>query len=292
MKKFLALILALLLVLSLVGCGNDVGNEGDGAENSSVEAVGNEVTGLEGEIVVNTDEYAISYKIGSIEEDYYDYLLMFENKSDVGKDFQLDGLFLDGVWARDTSGNNFFCNVPPKGIGEIPLVLYDDFHKELGICGTDIEVIIAIYLEKTLDDERLERFHIYPFGEEPATIFEREMQPTDIVLVDSEDVSLIVTGYGDENYPDDITVSLLLENWKDNDIWIDVESVYVNDILCGAIVGEKFIHAGGVTFNSFRFYDGFNSLADVEIEEIVFTLQIGNENNSTPFIEDTITLKP
>ena len=37
--------------------------------------------------------------------------------------------------------------------------------------------------------------HIYPLGEEKAAVFSREGQPTDITIVDNDNVSVIVTGY-------------------------------------------------------------------------------------------------
>ena len=65
---------------------------------------------------------------------------------------------------------------------------------------TDIELTFKVYDSNdwSADPVGKETIHVYPYGEENAVAFVREAQATDNVIIDNDYVTVIVTGYEDD----------------------------------------------------------------------------------------------
>ena len=143
------------------------------------------------------------------------------------------------------------------------------------------------------EETALETVHIYPYGDDKASTFTREPQPTDQVLVDNEYATAIVTGYTeDSNWG--YTVNLFFINKSDKEVMFSVNDASVNGYMADPFFA-KAVMAGKCAFASMSWSDSTlekNSIA--EIEEIEFTLRIYDNNDwlAEAFAEENITLNP
>lgn len=80
--------------------------------------------------------------------------------------------------------------------------------------------------------------HLYPYGENEATVFTREPRETDNVLVDNDSLTITVIGYnGEEKYYGNdgyyrngyYDIYLYFDNKTNDELMISVEEEYVND---------------------------------------------------------------
>lgn len=160
---------------------------------------------------------------------------------------------------------------------------------------TDIELTFRVYDSNDwlADNVARETVHIYPYGKDKATAFEREAQPGDKILVDNDSAAVIVTGYE----PDDFwgyTVQLYLVNKTDSALMFAVDEASVNGFMTDPFWASS-VNAGKVKFSSISWTKSAleeNSITDVD--EIEMTLKIYDVENWTSgnVFNGKVTLEP
>ncbi|MBQ8836869.1 MAG: hypothetical protein IJ002_05105 [Clostridia bacterium] len=257
MKKILALILSIVTVFSFAACGDT--NDGDIADTSAAENIDTsadaadtvaDTTAMEDvaettaaqtdakdtlaidETVVIDNEYCTVTLTGIEEDDFWgtSIKVKLENKSaDKNYSFNVNDATINGVYLSAS----LYADVKAGKKANDEITLYVEDIEELDIGQyTDIAITLSVSdADDWMADPVVnETFHVYPYGEENASVFAREAQPTDLVLIDNEYVTLTLTGYEEE---DEIwqtyDAKLFIVNKTDKNLSIDANDVYVND---------------------------------------------------------------
>lgn len=211
MKRLAALLLAFTLLFSLAACGGDVtGNNTNSSENNSTnssqnESTNNGQTNNKNEIsfteIVAIDNDECTIKITDIDPDNlwgYTLKVQLENKS-VEKTYMysVESASINGVQC-----DPFFATEVAAGKKSNNEISFTDSDLEDNGIGdyTDIELTFRVYDSDDwiADEIARETVHVYPYGEDKATIFVRETQANDNVIIDNDYVTVIVTGYEDD----------------------------------------------------------------------------------------------
>lgn len=299
MKKLTALLLALVLILSLSACGgatdtnhgtNPSQSENNKHENNTDK---NEISFTE---VVAVDNGECLIKITEIEPDnFWGYTLkaQLENKSaDKTYMFSVESAAINGVQCDPLFASEVAAG--KKAMEEIHFS--DEELKENGVGDfTDIELTFRVYDSNdwTADAVAKETVHVYPYGEDKAVKFVREAQASDKVLVDNEYVTVIVTGY-ENNEIWGYTVNLFLLNKTDKEVMFSVDEASVNGFMADPFYANS-VTAGKCAFSSMSWSD--TTLAEngiTAVKEIEFKLRAYNYENwlSDDFANETVTLNP
>ena len=304
MNKKISFLLVLLLALCLTACastesGGKVSNSPAGsqgeldAEKPKPEEKSPEITFKE---LTMIDNEACIVKISDIDPDnMWGFTLKanLENKSqDKTYMFAVQSAAVNGV----QSDPLFAKEVAPGKKANEDIIFMDSALQENEIGAfTDIELTIRVYDSNDwlAEEAALETVHIYPYGEDKASTFTRELQPTDQLLIDNEYATAIVTGYTEDSIWG-YTVNLFLVNKSDKEVMFSVKDASVNGYMADPFFA-KAVTAGKCAFGSMSWSDSTleeNSIA--EIEEIEFTLRIYDNNDwlAEAFAEENIILNP
>ncbi|PKM39615.1 MAG: hypothetical protein CVV04_09550 [Firmicutes bacterium HGW-Firmicutes-9] len=313
MKRIVVAIMAFLLAFSFVGCGSSSSEELIAQEEKEITKVSNAIEESEPAVVeksepepevaeisfneitaVDNDECVI--KITGIDPDNlwgYTVKINLENKS-ADKTYMfsvqnaaINGVEIDPLFATEVAAGK-------KSNNEVSFS--DDTLKEIGINEvTDIELTFNVYDSNDwmADAVALETVHVYPIGEEKATIFERVSQPTDTVLFDNESISVIVIGYTYDSIWG-YTVNLYLANKTDMPLMYAVDEVSVNGYMADPFWAKE-VQPGKVAFATMSWSDTTfeeNGITQVEEIEMIFSVYDSNDWMADKLINETITLKP
>ncbi len=160
---------------------------------------------------------------------------------------------------------------------------------------TDIELGFRVYdsddwlADKVVD----ETFHIYPLGEENAVRYEREPQESDIVLTDTDDVKMTVTGFEE----DDIwgyTLNVFLENKTEREAMFTVDDASVNGYMLDPF-WSKSVPAGDCAYSSMSWSDSkLEENGISEVSEIEMTVRVYDFDDwlADDFVRETVTVNP
>lgn len=304
MKRKISILLALLLAFCLTACGDTEsgGNPSStptssqgkpDAEKPKPEEKSPEITFQELTVI---DNDACTVKITGIDpDDTWGFTLKanLENKSKdktymfAALSAAVNGVQSDPLFAKEVAPGK-------KAIEDISFMDSALQENEVGEF-TDIELTIRVYDSNDwlAEETALETVHIYPYGEDKASTFTREPQPTDQVLVDNEYATAIVTGYTEDSIWG-YTVNLFFINKSDKEVMFSVNDASVNGYMADPFFAMA-VTAGKCAFGSMSWSDSTleeNSIA--EIEEIEFTLRIYDNNDwlAEAFAEENITLNP
>ncbi len=235
-------------------------------------------------------------KITGIEPDNmwgYTIKALLENKSaDKTYMFAVETASINGVQC-----DPFFATEVAAGKkSNADISFTDDTLEENGITTyTDIELAFRVYDSNdwSADAVAKETVHIYPYGEDQATKFVREAQPSDTVILDNDDVSVIVTGYEkDEIWG--YTVNLFLLNKTDKNVMFSVDEAFVNGFMADPFYAAS-VSAGKCAFSSMAWSDTtFEENGITEVETIEFQLRAHDNDNwsGDDFANESITLNP
>lgn len=302
MKKLLTLFVALVMVLSLVACGEktitpDTNNETKpsqvAGDTNDVNTENNEISFAE---VVAVDNAECSIKITGIDpDDLWGYTLnaQLENKSaDKTYMFSVDSAAINGV-----QSDPFFASEVAAGKKSNEEITFSTDELEKNGVGeiTDIELTFRVYDSDdwTADDVANETVHIYPFGEDKAVDFVRELQASDNVIIDNENVTVVVTGY-EEDEIFGYTVNLFLVNKTDKNIMFSADEASVNGFMADPFYATS-VSAGKCAFSSMSWSDTtFEDNGITNVEKIEFTLRAYDADDwlADDFANETITLNP
>lgn len=312
MKKFTSILLVIVMLLSLVACGgnttpsdnrmtsspdesdtNTPSSSENGNDNVGDKKDENQITFTE---VTAVDNDECSIKITGIDVDnFWGFTLkeQLENKSaDKTYMFSVESAAINGVQC-----DPFFASEVAAGKKSNNEISFTDNTLEKNGVGdyTDIELTFRVYdsNEWTAEPVAKETIHIYPYGEDKAVQFVRESQSNDNIIIDNDFVTVIVTGY--EN--DEIlgyTVNLYFLNKTDKDVMFSVDEASVNGFMADPFYATTVI-AGKCAFGSM--YWSNSTLEDngiTTVEEIEFKMRAYDSNDflGDDLANEVITLKP
>lgn len=320
MKKLIALLLALVLMLSFAACGGEKKTGSDEEqkptqsqnktdeekpEESKPEASEPEATIPTDdennqdetpftEIVVVDNEQCL-IKITGIENDImwgYSLKVYLENKSaDQTYMFSVDDAAINGVQTQTL----FATEVAPGKKANESLIFMEDM-SEYGIGDfTDIELAFCVSDSEDWQADPVTEasVHVYPYGEDKATQFTREAQTSDLTLVDNEYVTAIVTGYEEDEIWGH-TVQLYLVNKTDKTLMFSAGESSVNGFMIDALLADT-VSAGRCAFGSLVL-DGtaMEESGITEMEEIEFMLQVYDLDDMSAeyVVNESVTLNP
>lgn len=315
MKKFVAFLLIGILMVSISACdlsdletptissptidipaidpNQDVANNTESLAPEVTDNIAQEIT-FEEIVVVDNEQCAI--KITDIDKDNmwgYTLKVYLENKS-------ADKTFMFSVVSASVNGvdsDPLFAQEVAAGKKSNASISFMDSALEDYNIGefTDILLNFRVYDSDDwfADDIATTSVHVYPYGEDNATKYVREQQPTDTVLVDNEYASVIVTDYDPDNLWG-YTANIYIVNKTDTTIMVSVDDASVNGYMLDPFFATSVI-PGACKFSSISWSSSdFEENNITEVENIEFNLRIYNENDwmAEDFANDTIALTP
>lgn len=290
-RKFWA-VLALALVMGLIlsGCGDSSG----GADSSGEEEADEGEITFESLSVVDNDYCSI--EITGINEKNYTLDVELTNKtSDTTYMFAVYSASINGVEVETSLAET--VSAGNSSIDEIEY--YDDDLEEAGIdVYTDIELSFHVYNNDDWEEDDVAdvTVHVYPYGEENATVYERETLETDNVIIDNDYVTVIVTGYGESDIWG-YAMYLYLVNKTDTTVMFSIDEAAVNGYMCDPFWANE-VPAGKSSFSSVYWYDsdleelGITDYSEIETLEFLFTAYDSDNFDTEDYVSETITLNP
>ena len=318
MKKWIAGLLALTLALSMAACGGKEEKSGslkdavnhtaavepseekprekpqDKPQEKPKEDTAAADLSMEPVVVLDNDQCTVKFTDIREDEDFGLMLRCFcENKSqDTTYMFTIDDGSVNGI-----DCDPFFASElgPGKKSNEEIYFWVEDL-KALGVTDfTDIWVAFRVYDsdDYLAEPVGLKEQHIYPRGPENAARYRRELQPDDVVLMDTDEGLVAVVGSGmDEIWG--YSLSLYIENRTDTCVMFSADDVSVN----GYMVDPFF--ARSLPADTCAYEQIVWPLEELEkngigqVEEIEFILDVyDNENWDLPdFLEKPVTYRP
>lgn len=250
-----------------------------------------EETEFEEITVVDNEECVI--KITGLEpdnDDGYTVKAYFENKSD-------DIIYMFSVETASVNGvmdDPYFATEVAAGKKRNSEITFDSADEEIGDY-TDIEISFRVYDSDdwSAEDVADETVHIYPYGEENAVRFERKVTDSDIVLVDNDDVTVIVTGFETDDSWSYIA-DLFLVNKTDRNLVFSSEDDSVNGYMIDPYWAEE-VYAGKCAFDMMAWdLDDFEENGIDEVEEIEFALRVYDSDDwsADDILNEIVTINP
>ena len=262
----------------------------DGAGEESAEPEEPEIT-FENLTVLDNDDISIII-MGIEEDDDWGFTLdvEIENKtSDRTFNVGIDRAYVNGVktslwFYEDVSGGN-------KAVAEADFT--DDELWQQGVEEmTDIEIIFTVSDADTWLYVYTETVNVYPYGEEYATVFERESKDSDIVLVDNDSVTVTVTGYEYDDLWGDYEIDVCCVNKSDKILHFGIDEAAID----GYMVSESWameLDPGMCGFDTIDLYDIDDNIdMDSGVESIELILYAYDESYYTDYIDETVTFNP
>ncbi len=317
MKKALVLVLLCSLLFSMTACGENgstaelpsVSSDAESEQQETYEETEKERSAQEitsddtstesipFETVTVADNEACSIIIREIEEDSiwgYTLKTLLENRS-VDKTYMfsvqsasVNGVEADPLFAREVAAGmkaNEEISFTGDKLTENGITQYTDIALSFRVYDNDDWMADPVY-EDTI--------HVYPYGQEKAEKYVREMQPSDIIVAENEYASVAVTGYTEDpvwGY----TVNLFLVNkTSDHAIMFSVDDASVNGYMIDPFFATT-VNPGNCAFREMSFSDSAleeNSITN--IDEIAFSLRAydADQFGAEDYMKESVILHP
>ncbi len=315
MKRILALLIAMMMVLSLASCGGETASNNEdepssssqdgekidldlGEDNKTDTEKKNEITFEE---LVVIDDDACSIKITEINNKRgFSLKAQLENKSaDKTYAVVLDSASVNGVqcdlylWSTVTAGKKANETIDFSDLS------FDE--KDIGEF-TDIELTFRV-MDANGDtrDEPIayKTVHVYPYGEDKAAPYVREAQASDNVIIDNEYVTVTVIGYEDSVFSSGYSVELFLQNKTDTEVQFWIENSSVNGFMVNMFTHDMdVVSAGKCAFGSLYFNDesleenGITEIEEIEMLFLACESDNGMGNYDNFLVSQIITINP
>lgn len=295
MKRYLALVLCLVLLVGMAACGGGSGETGGSSDAGGTQSETKQPAASFEEIVVVDNEHCTIKITGTESESDLGYIVnvYLENKaSDKTYMFAVDSAAVNGVMAYPLLATEVAAGM--KSNAEVSFLSEELVEYGVGAF-TDIELSFVVYDNDdwTAEPVAEETVHVYPLGEENATVFTREAQSSDQVLVDNDYVTVIVTGFEVDPFWG-YTANLYLVNKTDAEIMVAAEEVSVNGYMADPFYADS-VGAGKCAFSSMSWSDAtLEENGITEVETISFLLEVYNSEDWTAddYVSENVTLNP
>ncbi len=300
MKKLYVCLLVAAMSLSITACGGDTTEPTEKGSTQTQETEAEENGENREDIVFQemtaVDNEECSIVLTELEPDsFWGYTVKarLENKSaDKTYMFSLENASIDGVECSDL----FAADVAPGKKANEEISLSDSELKENGVTDfSDIELSFRVYDSDDwmADPVARETVHIYPYGEENATVFVREDQPEDIVLVDNDEVTVIVTASEDDEIWG-YSTKLFLVNKTDKNLMFSTDEASINGYMFTSLFAST-VSAGKCEFTSMSWLDSeMEENGITEVEEIEMRLKVYDDDNWSGdyLVDEVVTFCP
>lgn len=296
MKRLLSCFLALTLVMPLSACGSNsnTSTPTSAAESKEEGAAPVQEVSFEAFTPIDNEECSVTVK-ELVPDTIWGYAVKveLENKStDKTYMFSVTTAAINGV----ETDPFFATEVAPGKKANSDISFSTSDLKDNGITDiTDIELFFRVYdtNDWSADAVAKEVFHVYPYGEDKATVFVREQKPTDQVLADNDQVTVLIT----EKVKDPIwgyTLNLFIMNKSDTSIMVAVDEASVNGYMADPFFAKS-VSPGKCAFTSMSWSDSTlqeNGITDVE--SIEFKLRVYDDENwsGADFFNEVVTVNP
>ena len=160
---------------------------------------------------------------------------------------------------------------------------------------TDIELNFRVYDSEDwmADDVVRETVHVYPYGEENASLYVREPQDTDRVLIDNDIASVVVTDI-EEDAIWGYTLNLFINNKTDANLMIGVDEASVNGFMIDPFFATD-VHAGKCEFTSVSWSDSAleeNGITDVQEIELLLKVSDYDDWMAEDYVNERVVITP
>ena len=261
-------------------------------QESSTEAQTQAESAFEKIVAVDNDECKITIK-GLDPDSTWGYAVKveLENKSaDKTYMFSADDASINGVMYDPL----FASEVAPgkKANASIDFSLTDLKKNGIGDV-TDIEIGFRVYDSNnwSADNVAKESIHIYPLGEDKATVYVREPKDTDNVIMDNDYVTVTQIGV-DKGSVWGYSLELYIVNKSDKNIMVSEDEASVNGYMADPLFATEVV-AGKSKFASMSWLDSTLKENEIEnVESIEFILKAYDSDNWHEYAKDKITITP
>lgn len=286
MKKFLAILLCLLLVVSLAACG---GKEEKKADKDGVQ------TDNEKDKTMNLEDYLSDYyfpetvlvdndqltaKITAIDPkgDWgYTVKAYFENKTDKALMFSIDRASVNDVMC-----DPFFATEISAGKKSNEEITFEDNTlEELGITQiTKIEFTLSAYDSEDFaaDPVLEETYTLYPLGEESVEEYVRAESAKELQVFDTEDCTMIITGVEPEGFWG-YTLNVYLRNKSGKNLMFAVDDAAVNDMECDPFWAEEVAAGKHAVTQISWFEEDFEEQGIETVEKLWLELRVSDADD-------------
>lgn len=296
MKKLFSIFLALLIVFSFAACGKpETDPEITPDDTPDAPASGNAIV-IENYKVVDNEE--CTFTIVSIDPDDssgYTMNVLLENHSDLELMFALDDVAVNGYMV-----DPFWASSVAAGKKENTRIQWRAARLEENNIDTIrvIEFVLRIYDNDDwfADDIVNDLFKIFPLGDtEDAIVFDKRVPvPGEIVLVDNEYCTFIITGLDVEDSFSSYAISIYLENKADYNMMFSIDDVSVNGFMCDPFWATT-VSSGNRKNTTISWSESkFEENSIVTVEEIEFLLKIYNNDDWSAdyLVKEVFTVTP
>ena len=307
MKRFFAVLLAVLMVLSLAACGGETkrSSKKDKKDKEKTTGVvtatvpvetGNvDVTvepvdqGVTGDAVFNTSDYALTVTSVDLDDSYYGVNIKFkaENKTaDKKYTIMLDKFVVNGV---DFEGT---CYVDVEG-GEVKNDKASVSREDLEMAG--ITTVTSYEATFYIQDENYDRVETktYSFGEK--TTYTRADQSTDKILYNENGLKVVLISKGFEKDDLDYKMIFYIENKSNFETYVNVDNTTVNDKEVFYYFGST-LQPGSCTFTDINVYDfDFEDIGvkkEADVKNFKFDLSVMDYENYDDIANIPVTVTP
>lgn len=298
-KRTMALCAAVLTVLSLAGCRGNVEVSQPTMEPSAqtTQQLQTQPTTAQPvfeELVLVDDEHC-TFKIMAVDNQSiwgYTLKVFLENKTDKDlmfslNDVSVNGYMCDPFWAttvnagmKSNSEVNFSASdLERSGITEV----------------TEIEFELNVYDSNDWTADKLvdEDFTVYPLGRDAVRHQERQSQPGDMVLFDTAQCAMIITGFEPEGMMG-YEVHVYLKNKTDEDLMFSLNDPAVNGFMCDPFWAMELDDgkAANTTITWLRSSLEENGITQVESLSLPVRVYPEDDWTAKAYIDETFTVKP
>ncbi len=304
MKKHFTTLVAITLSLLLSACGSSSASDTVSSTQNSTEspaasvaesAAVEEAPSFQEQTIVD-NEYC-TMTLQSIDESGmlgYSWKVYLENKTDKNLMFGIDDCSVNGVMA-----DPFWAESVAAGKKSNETISWSSsLFEENGISADNVTQVsfnlrVYDYDDWSADDFVDNTFTIYPMGEENASTIERASQDSDIVLVDNDACTMVVTGFD----PDSVfgySVNVYLVNKTDENLMFSIGDASINGFMCDPFWATS-VAAGKTKNTSIEWSNSTLEESGIEsVEEIELPIRVYYEDNwsSDDVVSETYTITP
>ncbi len=285
MKKFLTILISLLMIVTFTGCSSSDDDEGSVSGGDSQQQEDESTIVFEEVTVVDNDDMTI--KLTAMDDDYT-LTAYLENKSAENTyNFSLSCLSVDGIEISD-----WFYETVSAGNKVNGKIEVDDDDLDVLSKFTDIGLTFYVYDDDTYDEVLTVTAHVYPYGEENASAYVRETLDTDVILIDNEYVQMVATGVDHDDFWDEYELEVYLVNKTDSEVMFSVSDAAINGYMLDPFWATS-VGANCVKFGTIGWYDSALEEQGIEeVEDIQLSMRVYDCNDwlADEYFEDTVSL--
>lgn len=242
LKKWLSLLLALVMILSFAACANSDDDDDDKEEKTTEkeevktpeeeeeqEEEEEETPATDSFLLLDSKDFLVEISDLHVDEMWgYAMTVRFENHTEKAYTLSFEDTALNDIVAT----NMVYLDAKAGGTVTEECYLLDANPETFGLKEfTKLDLTLNIFDSETFETIYEEAAVVYPQGESNHTPFERKPQATDVVLLESADFQIVLTGIS----PDDFfgyTLHLYVVNRSQQNLMFSLDETKLNGVDC------------------------------------------------------------